>query len=495
MRNQIAHGAAWMISMRLADRALGLVSTLILARLLIPADFGLIAMAMSFIALIELAGAFSFEVVLIQRADPTRAHYDTAWTLNLAFALGCALLMTLLGPIAADFYNEPRLVLVMLWLAAGWVIQGTENIGIVNFRRSMNFSREFVFMFGKRVVGFVVTLALAYFLRNYWALVFGQLATRIAGVALSYALEPYRPRISVAARKDLFAFSGWLLMTNAMVFGLARLSHFIVGRAFGTGALGIFAVASEIAKLPSTEISAPINRALFPGLARLANDPTALRRVFVDVVSVTLAITLPASVGLALVAGPLVAVMLGTQWQEAAPILAVLAISGAVEMIAANNGIVYLALGNPRILALLSALKLGFLIAFAFVLVPRFGLLGMAWAELAASAVAVVISTVMALKAINLRTISLAAAVWRPTLATVILSLTVVAVMSWIARFPFSSAPLLLLAGVSAGVVSYIAALYGLWVISGRPPGAEQLVLGRLRSTCSLLAGKFAARS
>ena len=78
MKREIATGAAWMIFMRLCDRVLGLVSTLVLARLLLPSDFGLVAMAMSFIALIELAGAFSFEVALIQRAELTRAHYDTA---------------------------------------------------------------------------------------------------------------------------------------------------------------------------------------------------------------------------------------------------------------------------------------------------------------------------------------------------------------------------------------------------------------------------------
>lgn len=482
MRSQIAHGAAWMILMRLADRALGLISTLVLARLLLPADFGLIAMAMSFIALIELAGAFSFEVVLIQRADPTRAHYDTAFTLNLAFALGCALLMVVLAPPAADFYSEPRLVPVMLALAAGWALQGVENIGIVNFRRDMNFSREFAFMFGKRLAGFVVTLVLAYVLRNYWALVVGQLTTRLAGVVLSYALEPYRPRLSLAARRDLFSFSGWLFVTNAMVFGLARLSHFIVGRSLGTTALGLFAVASEVARLPSTEVSAPINRALFPGLARLTGDLPRLRQVFLDVVGVTIAITLPASVGLALVAAPLVDVVLGSRWQEAAPILAVLALSGAIEMVAANNGIVYLAMGNPRLLAILSAIKLLLLIGFAFALVPPYGLLGMAFAELIASAIAVVISTAMALRAIELRLSDLSGVVWRPAMATAALSATVVGVMTMISDRSLGGSFFLLAAGVIVGVLSYVAALAALWVIAGRPDGAEQVVLSRARA-------------
>ena len=490
MRNQIAYGAAWMLLMRLADRALGLISTLILARLLIPADFGLIAMAMSFIALIELASAFSFEVVLIQHANPTRAHYDTAFTLNLGFSLGCALLMVALAPVAADFYDEPRLMIVMVALAGGWALQGIENIGVVNFRRKMEFSREFSFMVGKRFVGFVVTLILAYALRSYWALVIGQVTTRLTGVALSYALEPYRPRLSLAARRDLFSFSGWLLMTNAMVFGLTRLSHFIVGRALGTTALGLYAVASEIARLPSTEVSAPINRALFPGLARLTGDPAGLRQVFLEALSVTIVITLPASVGLALVATPLVEVMLGSKWLGAAPILAVLAVSGAIEMVAANNGIIYLALGNPRLLAILSAVKLLLLIGFAFMLVPTHGLLGMAFAELLASATAVVISTVMALRAIKLSFASLLGAIWRPILATAALSAAVMQVQqvqSVTIEQPVSGPLLALVAGVVVGVLVYFFSLFALWVAVGRPAGAEQLVTGRMRALLAQL--------
>ena len=121
------------------------VNILILARLLVPADFGLVAMAMSAIAIIELASAFSFEVALIQREHPTREYYDTAWTLNVALGTACALATVGLAYPAALFYGEPRLTPVMLVLAGGWIVQSFENIGTVNFRRDMDFSREFRF--------------------------------------------------------------------------------------------------------------------------------------------------------------------------------------------------------------------------------------------------------------------------------------------------------------------------------------------------------------
>src|SRR5262245_59379519 len=134
MSVEIARGATWMVLWRVCDRLLGLLSTLVLARVLVPADFGLVAMAMSFIALIELASAFSFELALIQRREVERAHYDTAWTLNVAFGLLCGALIALSAPLAAAFYAEPRLIEVMWVLAATWALQGFENIGVVNFR-------------------------------------------------------------------------------------------------------------------------------------------------------------------------------------------------------------------------------------------------------------------------------------------------------------------------------------------------------------------------
>src|SRR5690349_8288264 len=114
MRADMARGAAWMVLFRLFDRSVGIVSTAVLARLLVPADFGLVAMAMSVIAIIELATAFSFEVALIQKADPGREHYDTAWTLNILMAAGAALLTAALAAPAASMYGDQRLVAVML---------------------------------------------------------------------------------------------------------------------------------------------------------------------------------------------------------------------------------------------------------------------------------------------------------------------------------------------------------------------------------------------
>src|SRR6266850_8375357 len=135
---RIAHGASWMLLFRVTDRGLAFFSTIILARVLMPADFGLVAMAMSVITLLELTGAFSLEVGLIQRQHPTRDQYDTTWTLRILFGIFGAAATAALALPAASFYADERLTFVLLALAGNWLIDSFDNIGVVDFRRELN---------------------------------------------------------------------------------------------------------------------------------------------------------------------------------------------------------------------------------------------------------------------------------------------------------------------------------------------------------------------
>ena len=141
-----------------------------------------------------------------------------------------------------------------------------------DFRRDMDFATEFRLLATKRMVTFCVTISAALMFRSYWALVIGMATGRIVGVVLSYAMQPFRPRFSLQCTRELFSFSGWLLVNNIASVVLSKVPHFFVGRAFGAQTLGAYTVGSEIAQLAHTELVAPINRAMFPGYSRLVID-------------------------------------------------------------------------------------------------------------------------------------------------------------------------------------------------------------------------------
>jgi O-antigen/teichoic acid export membrane protein len=473
----MARGAAWMVLSRLVDRSVGIVSTLLLARLLVPADFGLVAMALSVIAIIELATAFSFEIALIQKDDPQRAHYDTAWTLNILIALGGACLTAALAHPTATFYGEPRLPPVMYCIAAGWLIAGFENIGTVNFRRSMDFWSEFRLMAAKRIITFTVTIGAAILFRSYWALVVGTVAGRIVGVVLSYAMQPYRPRFALVHARELFSFSGWLLVNNMAGVVLGRLPHFVVGRVFGAQTLGAYTIGSEIAQLAHTELVAPINRAMFPGYARLVNDLDNFRRVCTDATGAILLVVLPASFGIAIFAEPIVRVLLGVQWRDAAPVIQVLAFAGAVSAVTSNNVAAYLALGRPQLTTLILIARLVLFVTM-IALLPLAGRpIMVAWAELVAALASLLVSLPILCRALRLRARDYFASAWRPLLASVATAATVHTLLRIGGPdLALADAAAELLLGLPCAAVLYLGALWLLWRVAGSPPSIEAAI-------------------
>jgi hypothetical protein len=313
----MATGALWMVLAKLAERSLGFISTLILARVLVPHDFGIVAMAMTFVALAEMLGAFGFDATLIQKQTTERAHWDTAWTFDIILGVVVALVLTLGAHPVAAFFKEPALVQVLPVLALGSVALGFQNIGVVAFRAEMRFDREFRFQIAKKLIGFVITVPLAIKLDSYWALVIGQTTGRFVATALSYWVHPYRPRLSLAGAADLFGFSKWLLAINTISYLKERSSDWVIGRLAGPASLGAFNVSYELASLPSTELIAPINRAVFPAYAKLAKEsPEALRVEYLSVIAMIMLIAAPAVLGLAAVAPLLVPVMLGPNWSS-----------------------------------------------------------------------------------------------------------------------------------------------------------------------------------
>jgi PST family polysaccharide transporter len=481
MKSQIASGAGWMVLFRLIDRSLGVISTLVLARLLVPEDFGLVAMAMSLLAIIELATSFNFEVALIQRAEVQRIHYDTAWTLNVLLAMACGAVTALLAYPTALFYGEPRLTSLLLVLAGGWLLSGLENIGIVDFRRNLDFRREFKFLAVRRALSFALTIALAVSLHSYWALVVGSVGGKLLGVGLSFLMHPFRPRPSVKAARELMSFSGWMLASNLIYVLQIKIPHIVVGRTLGAGPLGLLTVATDIAQLPTSDLIAPINRAVFPGYSRMAEDLALLRATFVDVVAVVVFIAIPAAIGIGAVAEPLVRTMLGDKWIDAVPVIQVLSLASAVAALSSNNVAAYLALGRPRLLTLVVSIRLCILVPTAIVLTRALGLLGAAFAELIASLMLLGVSLPLLFNRLGLSYLPFISRIWRPTVASGLMAAAVHLVLQSMPSESGVRSAIALLAGVVVGVLSYSLAVLLLWQASGRPEGAEAILIRRLK--------------
>jgi O-antigen/teichoic acid export membrane protein len=450
--------------LRFAVRGIGLVSTLILVRLLDPADFGVVAMAMVVVAGIELFAAFGFDVTLIHNQQAGRNEYDTAWTIGALMGVASAIAIALLAYPVSRIYEEPRLVPVFQVLAIASVLDGLKNIGLVEFRKQLQLHKEFVFQVSVKIVSFVATVIAAFWLRSYWALVLGILVAQLATVSLSYAMQPYRPRICFASFKSIFSYSRWLFVNNLFVFLRLRLPDFIVGKIVGVTGLGLYTISYEISQLPTTELVAPVNRVLLPGMSKISHDSERLRDAFLRTSSTMAVLSLPTAAGLAVTAHLFTPIVLGEKWLDAIPLIKVLAIFGGITAVLSPIGTTLLAIGRPSLVALLSAGNLAIMLPAVYFATASYGVSGAANAMTLALTAFLPVYYTVAARRVGLGWKDVFGVFARPVVAT--------AAMYWAVDSLFGASfatALNLSLAVLLGAVSYVSLVLLLWLMAGRP--------------------------
>jgi lipopolysaccharide exporter len=487
----MAKGALWSVLMRFAVRSIGIVSTIVLARLLVPADFGLVVLASMLVALLELLSELELSTFLIFRRGADRSYNDTAWTLSLLRGGMTAIVLVISASFAASFFAEPRLQNVIYVLAFGCLIDGLANVGVVEFQKSLNFERDFRLLVFTKLASFTVTVLSAVLLRNYWALVIGTLCGSLALLVLSYTMHPYRPRLSLARTRDIVQFSSWLLANNLLYYAQRRSYAFVIGKILDAASLGFYSLAREVSALATSELAVPIRRALLPGLAALAHDPVAMRRAFLDGLSMIVMLTLPVTVGIALVADPLVRLAMGPKWVEAIPVMQVLAVAGIARVCSANSDAHLLALNRPHEITVLACFGAVVGVLSMLWATSIWGLIGAAWATSATAACQLLLNYAIIWRATGIPPTAVGAVVWRSIAACLAMSGAVLALLD---RWPRTDAPFALwwelCCACIVGALSYVVTHLVLWRLSGAPPSAERHAL----RVASRLAARFGSR-
>lgn len=472
-------GAAWMVAFRMFSRVLGIASTLVLARILDTADFGIVAIAFTISAAFNSISNVGVTENLVRHPTVGRAELDTGFTIQLIKGAITGLLLLAAAPLAAAWFSEPRLENVIYVLAFAFALSGVENIGIIHFRRDMRFDREFQLSAIERVLTFVTTLIAALLLHSYWALVIGTLVAKIARVFASYAMHPYRPRIGLAAWKQLAGFSMWMWLSSLVYIVWFRADPLVVGALVTKADLGVFVVALDIALLPATEIMEPIGAVLFAGFAAERNagrDPRA--SAFSLAVSL-MAVMAPIAIVLSAASSDVVGVLLGAKWSAAAPIVAILTLSVLLSPFSNTAAQVLTATGKVRsnlvVVICASIVKVGVL----YVAGRTGSLYVIATAALTITSIESSLFILM-LRRNGSRMSGMVAPLLRIlsslALAALALKLTGIA---WAGDVTLSVVACLL-RGIALGIVGfgvYSCVLLGLWSLAGRPDGPERQIV------------------
>ncbi len=468
---ETARGAGWTIGWRIVTRALGVISTLILVRLLLPEDFGLVALATGLSQGVHAFSALGTDEAVIRQKSTTDKVYDTAFTINLARGAVTALIIVLSSGLVSMFFNEPRLEPILLVLAVCVFITSFENIGTIEFRRDFRFDKEFQLLLMPRLAGIAVSIASAAVWHSYWALIGGIVANQIITTLTGYLMHPYRPRLGLAAWRQLASFSIWSWAISIAIMIRDRVDEFVIGRLLGIAQVGVYSVGAEIGLTPTYELAAPLSRACFSGFASAIRSDADIVSTYLRILASVMLVVLPIGTGLTLVAAPLVILAFGPAWSGATNVVRILGVSGVMLAPGLITTVLLSAHGLLRPGFFINIFSMTVRAVGALALVSFFGLVGAA----AAHALAIIIENssyvVVAFRKFRVRAPDLFSLIWRGLLATaaMIAGLTLTG-MGHDITSPLWS----LVAAIVVGAGIYVFVLVGSWFLCGRPAGGER---------------------
>jgi O-antigen/teichoic acid export membrane protein len=419
----------------------------------------------------------SLQVALLRMPQPTRAHYDTAWTMGLMRALLFALMLSACASLLSDFVHDGRLRAICYALSAIIFLQGLENIHLVEYQRAFRYDRIFFYQLAGKLSGFVVGTTAAFLLRDYWALVIGTAAARLFIIPLGYAMRPYRPRFDLSEWREFFHFSKWLMVTNTLWVIDGSMIMFVLGRILGASGIGTYQIANQVGSLPASEIAAPIRDPATAGYARVRNAPDVMRQSYLENLGLLVAVVMPLSLGIAVMAEPVTLIFLGAKWAAATPLVAFCALFALFDCIAHFPGGLFLVLDRQKSLVYVLVISLAIRLPALIIAAKLYGMTGAMTALTASAFLNMFIWTAAMPAAVRLSVAELLRVTWRSILSCAVM---VAAVHMMMVAFPASAAfPALLrfVAIVLAGGAVLLTVQYALWMVSGRPHSAESMAL------------------
>lgn len=468
----VVSGAAGLGLSRIISNLVALLSLAVVARLLSPADYGLAAIALTLFYFVNAMTDLSVTAALVQRQDVTPAHVDTAWTLALIRALLIAAGFAAAAWPLADVYDDQRLVPVFIAIGLTGAFTGLASPAMAVHFKALRFGSQVALDLVSKATILVTSVAVALWLRNYWAIIIGNAAGAAAAMVLSYVLAPYRPRISLSRWQDLLGFSGWSFLTQLVKAINWRLDQLLSGFALTRAQLGAYAVADSLAALPTRETAMPLTQALFPGLAGIAADRHRLRRAFLTAQSSITMIALPCAVGFALVAQPVVRMAIGERWLGIVPLVQFIACCYAVQTLTFGVAPLAAALGRMRLLFIGDAVGLALRAPCLAAGLLMWGLDGLLWGRALTAGFDLCIALTLVRRMTGVGQVEQIASHWRTLTALAAMLAVIVTADSLLG--PLVQHPLSNLAVLAVlGAATYPACLFLLWLINGRQDCAE----------------------
>jgi O-antigen/teichoic acid export membrane protein len=466
----------WMIATRWVHRLLGLISTMVLARVLMPEDFGVVAAVTAVVAIMDGFFEFGFDLALIREKDATREDFDTAWTMRLLKGILFGLALFAASPLVAHYADEADIVAISALIGAGLIIRGAENVGIVTFQKELQFDRLFRIKLYPRILGVITSIAVALWLRSYWAIVIGAVMLNVYQTLFSYLMCPFRPRLRLEGAGKLWRFSKWIVISAISRQLFAATDRFALSGWVSKEQLGFFSVGGSLASMITNELIGAVGTALIPGYAKLQDEQARLRSAFLASQSAFVALLIPAAVGVFILSRPLTEVVLGAQWVNAAPVLGLFGLFYLCYSIVENLNR-FMAMTGLQAIAARSGIVRSTI--FLVAIYPAFktsGIPGLIITKIVLSAVEILYLSYHCSRRIDAPMSRYLSTFARPLFASAAMAAVTMPLVGTLHMLPVVA----LFTYAIVGVLTYGVCSLVIWRVSGRPDGLEGIVIDLL---------------
>ncbi|HDK26094.1 MAG TPA: lipopolysaccharide biosynthesis protein [Candidatus Atribacteria bacterium] len=461
---KMVQGGAFISSLKIIRKVLSLIRLVVIGRILAPSDFGLMGIALLTMSALETFSTTGFSHALIQKKENTHNYLDAAWTVLIMRGFIVFIMLYLAAPYVAVFFHSPAVRPIIQVLGFTTFIHAFSNIGVVFFQKELEFNKVFIYRFVGISTNFIVAILAALILRNVWALVLGLFAENVVNLIVSYLIHPYRPRFSkdFGKAKELFGFGRWVLGSNILIFIGEHIDDIFVGRVLSAMALGFYQMAYRISNMLETEITQVISSVAFPAYAKIQDQKVRLQKAYFRIMRLTLAISLPITAGMVLLAPEFTQIFLGEKWIPMVKAMQLLAVAGLIKSVVSTGSPLFTGSGYPNYEFYMQLIR-GFIILLViYPLIELMGISGAAIGVILSVAGMLIIWYPFSQKIIRVSWHKYFDTFWPPLFCSLIMAGSIyIAKLYWNPiQQPLGMAILMFVTVVVMSVCVYIAAMY-----------------------------------
>lgn len=457
IKNRTVKGLFWSANSKFSVQLFNLIITAILARALLPEDFGVVGMALIFISLISMINETGLSSAIIQKKDLGNQHLYTAFWVNIFTGIFLFIVAFFTSPLISDFFRNDNVELIIKVSSISFLIS---SIALVN-RSLLTRNLEFKKLAATEISGSIISGILAVYLAisgfGLWSLVARNLINDFIVISLTLIVNPWKPEIYFSKKcfLEMFGFGANVIGSSFLSYLRQNMDYIIIGRIMGAELLGYYTLAYTLAVYPTKKIAPIITRVIFPVFSRIKDDSTLYKKGYLKLISFLTILTVPALFGLLSVANEFIVLVYGEKWAASILPLQILCLLGIISSISPASGPVFYSKGVPEIEFKLSLVKLP-TTAIALLIGSFYGIVGVATAMTTLAFVYYVITQKIINSLIILSWKEYLKAVYIPILSSLSMAIFVITYKHILYKLGNINGSTILISSIFFGIIIYI---------------------------------------